>query len=633
MPERFSNSEGEDFLKEKYPDLPKSPEVESAVKRQEIKSGEKAKNDPKEKIGAYLDRLNEIFNPEDTDKKERRVDILKDKLHDKFVIKEIPESYFKQQQKIAREQGHGDIEITNQLREEALKTISANQEQSLDAWVDYLSSEDATYYPDWLKYWAFRSITGLSQYDKEAHEFKKRSKSTTAPFPDINREALAYVLDAVEKQQKEKKEKKKNEIEPQQPADEEWEKLLKTQNFGKLYAHAIEKITPASEEEKESIQGEWIRYDQSDDPEDAKPLYESLQGYGTGWCTAGESMATAQLEAGDFYIFYTKDKQGLNKIPRVAIRMEHYEIAEARGIGVNQNLEPIMADVAKEKISKLGGGEKYEKRVSDMKKLTEIEKKFSGIIKTEKEIIQAAKDTDMLAENTNMLVEIESSINPDADDTDVVNNKLKELYSKLKEIRRNYQDLELTKEELRFLYELDSRIEGFGYGEDPRIEELKEKRNKLKDYVFIFDCKNEREIATEGRITQEKTVLVGDLSFHKTKLKNTKNLKHITGNADFHKLAMEDFPSLESIEGEVMFRGSKTKSLGQLKKIGISANFIDSEVVDLGQLESIGGAAVFKNSKLKNLGKLKSIGGIVYTDKDSELDFSKVKIGGKIVRE
>src|SRR3989344_4678314 len=116
MPEKFSSGESGDFLKEKYPDLPKSPEVESAVKRQEIREGEEVGNDPREKIGAYLDRLNEIFNPEDADKKERRVDFLKDKLHDKFVIKELPESYFKQQQKIAREQGHGDIEITDQLK-------------------------------------------------------------------------------------------------------------------------------------------------------------------------------------------------------------------------------------------------------------------------------------------------------------------------------------------------------------------------------------------------------------------------------------------------------------------------------------------------------------------------------------
>src|SRR3989338_6778621 len=101
MPEKFSSSEGEDFLKEKYPDLPKSPEVESAVMRQEIRSGEKVKNDTREKVGVYLSRLNEIFNPEDSDKKEVRVDFLKDKIHDKFVIKEIPESYFNQQQKIA----------------------------------------------------------------------------------------------------------------------------------------------------------------------------------------------------------------------------------------------------------------------------------------------------------------------------------------------------------------------------------------------------------------------------------------------------------------------------------------------------------------------------------------------------
>ena len=58
--------------------------------------------------------------------------------------------------------------------------------------------------------------------------------------------------------------------------------------------------------EKENIQGEWIKYEQGSD---AKPLYESLQGHGTGWCTAGESTAETQLKAGDFYVFYTKDKQ------------------------------------------------------------------------------------------------------------------------------------------------------------------------------------------------------------------------------------------------------------------------------------------------------------------------------------
>ncbi|MSU54691.1 MAG: hypothetical protein EXS48_02585 [Candidatus Staskawiczbacteria bacterium] len=594
MPERFPSSEGEDFLKEKYPDLPKSPEVESAVKRQELREGEEIGNDPKEKIGAYLDRLNEIFNPEDADKKERRVDILKDKLHDKFVIKEVPESYFKQQQKIAREQGHGDIEITNQLRQEALKTITADQKQSLDNWVDYLSSSDATY-PDWLKYWAFRSVIGLSQYDKDAHEFKKRSKTTTAPFLEINREALAYVLDAVQKQQKEKKGKKKteNETEPQQPTDEEWEKILKTQNFGKLYAYAVEKITPASEEEKENISGEWVKYEKSDDPEAAKPLYESLQGRGTGWCIAGQSVAEDYLKQGDHYIYYTKDKQGLNKIPRVAIRMANDEISEVRGIvDTAQNLEPIMADIAKEKMSTLRGGEKYEKKVSDMKRLTEIEKKFINIKEIKKEIEALHENHEMEKRSANL------------GDREAVqeivekNNKFRErnleLQEKQTKIWKENRGKELTEDELRFLYELDRKVEGFGYKKDPRIEEIKQQRDLRKDYSKVFDCKPEEiifEDSFRNPVSPEKERIATS---------GYDNTRETIGDAT------------------VAFIGDLNFNFQRLKEMPANLQYVTGDLS-------------ITYSDIKDLGKLKFIGGSVHFDTPTEIDFSKVRIGGDLM--
>ena len=63
---------------------------------------------------------------------------------------------------------------------------------------------------------------------------------------------------------------------------------------------------------------------------------------------------------------------------------------------------------------------------------------------------------------------------------------------KLTKIDHKVKDnLDLTKEELAFLYEVNSKIEGFGYERDPRIEEIKEKRNQKKDYALIFDCKEE----------------------------------------------------------------------------------------------------------------------------------------------
>ena len=64
--------------------------------------------------------------------------------------------------------------------------------------------------------------------------------------------------------------------------------------------------------------------------------------------------------------------------PRIAIRMEGEEIAEVRGVGANQNIDEFMAgaDILDKKLLEIGSeGERYTKRSSDMKKLTEIERK------------------------------------------------------------------------------------------------------------------------------------------------------------------------------------------------------------------------------------------------------------------
>ena len=49
----------------------------------------------------------------------------------------------------------------------------------------------------------------------------------------------------------------------------------------------------------------------------------------------------------------------------------------------------------------------------------------------------------------------------------------------------------LSKDELIFLYEINSKIEGFGYQTDPRIKELRNERNPKEDATVVFDCVNE----------------------------------------------------------------------------------------------------------------------------------------------
>ena len=132
----MENFENPNFLKKKY-DLHNAPETEVAAKRTEKRTGEKVSQNPEAQIQNYLDRFREIIERKEPAKRERGIEALKHILHEKFVIKEeeIPESYFESQRRIAREQGHGDIEITDEMREQLTEVIISDQKSSLDQWV------------------------------------------------------------------------------------------------------------------------------------------------------------------------------------------------------------------------------------------------------------------------------------------------------------------------------------------------------------------------------------------------------------------------------------------------------------------------------------------------------------------
>ena len=181
------------------------------------------------------------------------------------------------------------------------------------------------------------------------------------------------------------------------------------------------------------------------------PLVESLQGHGTGWCTAGESTARAYLEAGDFYIYYSVDPDGKPTIPRVTIRMKQDTIAEVRGIAFEQNLDPYIGEVVQGKLKEFPDGQLYQKKSSDMKLLTAVENK----VKT---------------------------------------------------------GTQLTKDDLIFLYEINASIKGFGYQRDPRIAELRAGRNPKADMPIIFECHPKQIARTPDEINQNTRAYVGKLA-------------------------------------------------------------------------------------------------------------------------
>jgi hypothetical protein len=361
---------GESFLHSKNPSLHNAPPIEHEFKRQ-LSADKNVSRKPADKIAAWMRVLERTHmghrdNPEVLER-------IRKYYHNQYVIKpeDIPNTYYINQQQAARELGHGNVEFTPEMRKQAETVIINDQESSLDTWLDYLISEENDSIPMWAKYWAFYGMVKLSPFDKENGKFLKRTNNTYAPFPELNREALARVLEAIIK------EANKEQI-PINEGNVKFIKLLADGNFGVLYAEALKQSIRIKEIDPDKTQGEWIKYNQGSDH---TPLVNSLQGFATGWCTAASATAKKQLRKGDFYVYYTDD------VPRLAIRMNGGEIAEVRGVAKDQSVESIMVvppgegelSVLDAKLMEFGiKGEKYKKRSKDMRLLTEIEQKYKN---------------------------------------------------------------------------------------------------------------------------------------------------------------------------------------------------------------------------------------------------------------
>ena len=374
----------------------------------------------RERLLKYFERLEELHNKVSKTKSVNGEKLLKSFYYDLYVIKpeNIPDAYFQNQVRLARERGYGNIELTNEDKKRMTEEVIDDQKKSLDKWIEYfLYDEESKSYEMWEKFWVFQGLQNLGKYDKETSKFSKRDKTTVYPFPPVEREYIFTTLKLMEDFLKDKK------------GEEDIKQALSTGNFKLLYEFVIKQSFLKGEHQSNSDDGKWIKYEQGSD---YNILRDSLQGYYTGWCTAaGENFAKDQLAGGDFYVYYSLDKNGEAKVPRIAIRMDGKDkIGEIRGIADNQNMEPEMMSILEEKLKEFPDRDKYLKKENDMKLLTLIDKK--------------------------------------------VNN-----------------NIELNVDELKFLYEIDSKITGFGYRKDPRIEEIKRKRNERRDYSLIYNVKEE----------------------------------------------------------------------------------------------------------------------------------------------
>lgn len=345
----MDNYQGERFLDKVYKDLHLSEIVMHTANKSD---------DKYQKIEKYMQRL------EDVTKKaceHDKINLIKKYYYKKYVIKEqnVPESYFKKQEKIALDRGYGHVKYDEKTKKQEIEHIINEQKKSLDMWLDYLFSKDTDMYPTWFKYYVFQGILKLGYFDKEKNRYTKRTESTVKPFIELNREALSIIYSELIKV-----------LNKENIDDKKLNELINNGSFSKLYSYAVLKLDFVKNDGFKSNDGIWKKYNKGSNPE---ILFNDINGKGTGWCTAGGiKTARAHINGGDFHVYYTKDREGNYTKPRIAIRMKDNQIAEIRGISENQNIETNMEKVVDKKLEEFPDRDKYKKKVKDMEMLTYI---------------------------------------------------------------------------------------------------------------------------------------------------------------------------------------------------------------------------------------------------------------------
>ncbi len=444
---------GAQFLHRKNSQLHTSQPVLHEQARR-FRAGEETHVKPALKISDWMEVLERVHRGHRDDP--RVLQRIKEIYHTQYVIKpeDVPESAFLLEQRIARNLGHGTMEIDEEFKQQKREQIITDQKNSLDSWVNYLTHEDAVY-PTWALYFAFTSVVAMGTYEKTEHDdgtisarFTKRTHDTVASFPILNAAAFALTIGALSAQL-DLHEQPKHARTPLPNMsvklnDEKFKQLLSTENFSKLYAQFLLEQPMYSTEGLSEIRGRWTTYECGSEPDE---LVASLAGYPLEWCIRDIGTARSYLAGGDMHIYYSMNTDGEPTVPRLAIAMNGDAIREVKGIAVEQNIDPYIAPVIEKKMTEFPDGKKYQKMSADMKRVTEIDER----------IMHGGR---------------------------------------------------LLKDELRFLYEIDRNIEGFGYARDPRIETILKGRDKRDDLAMVFDCTKD-----QISITEEEA-LRGNIRYH-----------------------------------------------------------------------------------------------------------------------
>ena len=378
---------------------------------------------------AYLSRLEKLIDKHGNALEKK---LWEGSVKDDLLVEyaNIPESYWQSKRQELRDNGYGNIELTDDYKHELFNKERELQKESLEKWVNYLGDEHSPY-PLWFKVYAWDGMTKMGKYDKAKGKYATRNETTVAPYPSPDAEVLGGVFEVVNRYYG-NNDKEFYTEEGERNID--LEKVVQSGNFAKIYNAIQHNIAPIIEppEKAEDVHGDWVEYSIGEEDDIARAAR------GTGWCVTSPSIGRHYLEYGTygqdnewddeensnglkskFILFHLEDPSTgkLSKNAVASIRLDpDGQVAEISGLKEGQALNDSLVSIVEEKVKTLPGGEKFLGAFADKQELIRLDRKM-----------------------------------------------------------QNNEDL--TKEELEFIYELNRPIKTLDtYNNyDPRIPELKEK--------------------------------------------------------------------------------------------------------------------------------------------------------------
>lgn len=106
-------------------------------------------------------------------------------------FKDVPQSYYKNQEKMYLDRGFGFIELDESIKFNIYAHIQKEQISSLNKWLNYLIYNENKY-PEWFLYLCLESITKIGKVDYKNFTFTKRNQTKNQPQTNPKKTSKRY---------------------------------------------------------------------------------------------------------------------------------------------------------------------------------------------------------------------------------------------------------------------------------------------------------------------------------------------------------------------------------------------------------------------------------------------------------